>query len=163
MIIRLIKIALVLAIGLFGTIAAFTNITISEVTSGAVAAAVSMQDTFQHPNTMWRAIENPTIVGILFGLIVLGEAVGGVLCLWGGYRLWNVRSAPATVFNGAKTMALAGCAVVALLYLLGFLAILGEWFLMWQAQKLNVLPDALRAFVPAMLVLMYLSTPDSDA
>ncbi|MEE8370914.1 MAG: DUF2165 family protein [Sphingomonadales bacterium] len=51
---------------------------------------------------------------------------------------------------------------IALLYLVGFLAIVSEWFMMWSTKGLNVLPDALRSFVPAMLVLMYVSTPDAD-
>jgi predicted small integral membrane protein len=33
---------------------------------------------------------------------------------------------------------------------------------MWSTQGLNVLAEAHRAFVPAMLILMYLSTPDTD-
>ena len=162
MIIRHAKIALVLGVGLFAALAAFTNLTISEVTFPVVRDAVGMGDVIHHPNVNWRAIESPFVAGILFALIVLAEAVGGVLCLWGGFRLWRARAATATRFDEAKSMALAGLAVIALLYLVGFLAILGEWFLMWSTQGLNVLADSLRAFVPAMLVLIYLSMPEAE-
>jgi predicted small integral membrane protein len=162
MIIRCAKIALVLGVGLFAGLAAFTNLTITEVTLGAVRGAVGMGDVVQHPNVQWRAVESTTFSAILFWMIVLAEVAGGMLCFLGSYRLWRVRSAPASGFNEAKSLALAGLAVITLLYLVGFLAILSEWFVMWSTQGLNVLPDAHRAFVPAMLILMYLSTPDVD-
>ncbi|MEE8370773.1 MAG: DUF2165 family protein [Sphingomonadales bacterium] len=76
MTIRLIKIALIIGVGLFGALAAFTNISISEITSGAVKGAVGMGDVIQHPNVQWRAIESPAIAGALFWLIVLAEAAG---------------------------------------------------------------------------------------
>ncbi len=162
MIIRYAKICLVLGVGLFGLLAAFTNMMIPEITYAAVQRAVGMGDVIQHSNVGWRAVASPTFAAILFGLIVLVEFGGGVLCLWGGYQLWRVRAAPAAKFNSTKSSALTGLVVIALLYLVGFLVILSEWFLMWSTQGLNVLPDALRAFVPAMLILIYLSTPDAD-
>ncbi len=162
MIIRCAKIALVLGVGLFAGLTAFTNLTITEINLGAVRNAIAMGDVVQHPNLQWRAVQSPAFSAVLFWMIVLAEAAGGLLCFLGSYRLWQVRSAPASGFNEAKSLALAGLAVIALLYLVGFLAILGGWFVMWSTQGLNVLPDAHRAFVLAMLVLMYLSTPDVD-
>ncbi|MEE9210396.1 MAG: DUF2165 domain-containing protein [Kiloniellales bacterium] len=162
MIIRCAKIALVFGVGLFAGLAAFTNLSITEVTLGAVRGAVAMGEVVQHPNLQWRAVHSPAFSAVLFWAIVAAEAGGALLCLVGGYRLWRARSAPASGFNEAKSWALAGLAVVTLLFLVGFLAILSEWFVMWSTQGLNVLAEAHRAFVPAMLILMYLSTPDTD-
>ena len=153
------KIILVLAMGLFLTLAAFNNCMTLQGTFVAVKSAVDMQGTFKVPVLMWRAIENPTLIWLCVAAIVITEAVAGLLCLWGAYRLWAARASAAN-FNAAKTTAMLGLTLCAVLYLLGFQAIAGEWFMLWQNRTAPTLDEAFRNFASAILVMLWLNTVD---
>jgi predicted small integral membrane protein len=144
---------------LFLTLAALGNITMPDGGYGAVATAVGMEGTSQHPNAMWRAIQAPALIWIVFAGIVLLEIVGAVLCWIGAARMWAARGSAAT-FTAAKRMAHLGLGVTACLYFIGFMAIAQEYFLMWQNQELDVLQDAFRMFASAALLSLWLSIDD---
>jgi predicted small integral membrane protein len=151
--VKTIKIILVAGVALFLTLAVLGNVTMSDVGFGAVKTAVSMETTFKHPAVMWRAVTSPGLVYAIFGLIVLVEAIGAVLCWIGAARMWGARK-DGGAFHRAGDMARIGLGVTAALYFIGWLVIASEWFEMWQSQQLNVLPDAFRIFAAAMLILL---------
>ncbi len=153
------KIFLVFGMGLFLTLAAFNNSMTLEGTFGAVKSAVDMQGTFKVPVLMWRAIESPILIWLCVAAIIITEAVAGLLCLWGAYRLWAARSTGAA-FNSAKAPAMLGLSLAAVLYLVGFQAIAGEWFLLWQNRAAPTLDEAFRNFASAVLVMMWLNVAD---
>ncbi|MGD9843207.1 MAG: DUF2165 family protein [Steroidobacteraceae bacterium] len=157
--IRVCKVVLVLSVGLFLTLAAINNLLGLDGAFGAVKGAVDMQATFKVPTLMWRAIESPALVWLCVAGIVIAELVGGLLCLWGAIRLWSAR-ATAAAFNSAKSTAIVGLSVCAILYGLGFLAIGGEWFMLWQNRGSPTLDEAFRQFVWPMLVMIWLNTAD---
>ncbi|MBI1731953.1 MAG: DUF2165 domain-containing protein [Gammaproteobacteria bacterium] len=156
---RIIKTLLVAGMALMLTLAAFGNITMSDGGYGAVQGAIGMQTTFQHPNAMWRAIESPMLIWLAFGLIVLCETAGAVLCWIGAARMWQGRASKEQ-FAAAKATAYLGLGVAACLYFIGFLVIAQEYFLMWQSTELNVLQDAFRFFASAVLISLWLNTDD---
>ena len=153
------KVLLVLAMGLFLTLAAFNNSMTLDGTFAAVKSAVDMQGTFKVPVLMWRAIENPVLIWLCVAAIVITEAVAGVLCLWGAYRLWGARNS-GSAFNAAKSTAMVGLSLCAVLYLLGFQAVAGEWFLLWQNRTALTLDEAFRNFASAVLVMLWLNVSD---
>jgi predicted small integral membrane protein len=157
---KLIKIVLVAGVALFLTLAVLGNVMMSDVAIGAVKTAVGMETTFKHPAVMWRAITNPVWVYVIFGCIVLSEAIAAVLCWTGTFRLWAARKDSAAFVRAAGT-ARIGLGVTAALYFLGWLVIASEWFEMWQSQQLNVLPDAFRIFAAVMLILFLVSERES--
>ena len=157
---KLIKIVLVAGVALFLTLAVLGNVTMSDVAIGAVKTAVGMETTFKHPAVMWRAITNPVWVYVIFGCIVLSEAIAAAVCWTGAYRLWAARKDSAAFIRAAGT-ARVGLGVTAALYFLGWLVIASEWFEMWQSQQLNVLPDAFRIFGAVMLILLLVSERES--
>jgi predicted small integral membrane protein len=128
----------------------------SDVAIGAIKTAVGMETTFKHPAAMWRAVTSPFWIYVLYGVIVLSEAIAAALCWMGAFRLWAARSDSAA-FVRATTTARIGLGVTAALYFLGWLVIASEWFEMWQSQQLNVLPDAFRIFGSVMLILLLVS------
>jgi predicted small integral membrane protein len=85
------------------------------------------------------------------------------LCWWGGLRLARVVSAPADVFNRAKNVAIGALALALLMWLVAFLAVGGEWFLMWQSKSWNGQEAAFRMFTMIGIVLLLLAQPDTDA
>jgi len=153
------KIMLVFGMGLFCALAAINNTLSLNGTFGAVKSALDMQGTFKVPALMWRAIENPVYIWIAAAGIIACEAVAGVICLLGAARMWSARSS-AAAFNEAKKTAILGLSVAAALYLVGFQAIAGEWFMLWQNPAAHTLDEAFRDFGLALLTMLWLKTSD---
>ncbi len=156
---RIGKILLVAGMGLFLGLAALNNIMMSAGGYGAVAAAIGMETTFKDPAAMWRAVTSPALIWAALGVIVLAEAAGAFYCLKGALGMWSARST-ADGFNSAKSNALLGLTIAAVLYSVAFLAVAQEWFMMWQSTEVNVLPSAFRHFASAMLIMIWVNTPD---
>ncbi len=157
-----IKILLVAAMALFLTMTTFDNLTMPDVGLGAVSAAMSMETTFKHPAAMWRAVSGKGPAVVIFGGIILFEAIAAVLCWAGAIRMWRARL-DSSAFARAAATANLGLALVALLYFGAFLVIGTEWFLMWQSQQLGVaLEVAFRMFVAAVLIMMCIALVHDD-
>lgn len=160
---RIGKVLMVLALGLFMLLAAFNNIlTLGDKpfsANGAVAMTIGMQETGQHPNLMWRAIESPVVVWVgAFG-IVIAEIVAGALALWGALNMWKARAASSVDFHASKKKGLEGLTVMAVLYLLGFQAIAGEWFMVWQTPAPTINASFINLAM-ALLVMIWVNTAD---
>ena len=156
---RIGKTVLVFGMGLFLSLAALNNSLTLHGTFGAVKSAVDMQGTFKVPVLMWRAFENPLYIWMAAIGIIAFEAVAGVVCLLGAFRMWSAR-ASAAAFGAAKSTALAGRSIACTLYLVGFQAIAGEWFMLWQNREAHTLDEAFRDFGLAMLTMLWVRTPD---
>jgi predicted small integral membrane protein len=65
------------------------------------------------------------------------------------------------VFARAKSTAIAGLTLALVLWLLAFISIGGEWFLMWESATWNGLSAALRVFAVTGIVLLLLVQPEA--
>jgi predicted small integral membrane protein len=157
--VKLVKIVLVAAMALLLTLTVVNNILMPKAAFGAISMALGMESTFKNPLAMWRAINDPLLLWTVYGIIVLAEGAAAALCWFGAVRMWNARNS-GHCFNLAKATALLGLGITANFYLLGWLVFANEWFEMWQSQKMNVLPDAFRLFSEAMLIMLWVNTPD---
>jgi predicted small integral membrane protein len=145
--------------GLFLCLAAMNNTLDLQGTFGAVKSALDMQGTFKVPVLMWRAIENPWQVWLCVSVIILCEAAAGLLCVLGSARMWLARSSGAA-FEAAKSTAMVGLTIAAALYFIGFHAIAGEWFMLWQNRASANLQEAFRNFAAAMLMMLWVHNRD---
>ncbi len=157
--IRTLKTLLVAGMALVLTLAVLGNLTMPHTGYAAVSTAMGMQTTYRNPHAMWRAIQDPVLIWVAFGLIVLSEATGAAWSWAGAVRLWRSRGQK-ELFAAAKSTAYLGLGVAACLYFIVFLVIAQEYFLMWQSTKLNVLQDAFRLFAAAILIALWLGTDD---
>ncbi|MBN9009580.1 MAG: DUF2165 family protein, partial [Rhizobiales bacterium] len=66
-----------------------------------------------------------------------------------------------TDFNRAKTIAIVGLSLGFLLYAVGFVAVGGEWFAMWQSQIWNGQQKAFEFLTMISAVLIFLALPDT--
>jgi predicted small integral membrane protein len=135
----------------------FGNITDYETNHAFVRHVLAMDTTFGSPNTSWRAITSPTIVTIAYLLIILWEAVTALVLLAGLVAWLRRREEP------ARRLSSTGWVMQVLLFGGGFIAIGGEWFVMWQSKDWNGLSAAFQNFVVAALGLILLHAGKREA
>ena len=69
-------------------------------------------------------------------------------------------SAPVAAFERAKRVAISALGLALLMWLVAFLSVGGEWFLMWQSKTWNGEPAAFRMFTVIGIVLVLLAQPE---
>lgn len=161
-VIRAAKIAMVAAIALFATVVAFGNITDYGTNFAFVQHVLSMDTIFERSTIRYRAIDSPALHHLAYGIIIATEALTAVLCWIGAYALLRRLRAAATTFNRAKAFAVAGLTLGFLLWQVGFMAIGGEWFGMWQSKSWDGVPSAFRFVMVIMVVLIVVVLPDGE-
>jgi predicted small integral membrane protein len=97
-----------------------------------------------------------------YAIIIAAEAATALLCGVGGFRLLTAMRDPHR-FHGAKGTAIAGLALGFVLWFAGFIAIGGEWVLMWRSAVWNGQEAAFRLAVILGIVLIYLIQPEGQA
>ena len=96
-----------------------------------------MDSTFPGNRGMWRALNSPAWHTMFYLLIIGWEGTTMPLLWWGGIRLTRTLHGPAATFHRAKTLAIAALTLGMLMWLVAFLTVGGEWFLMWQSRQWN--------------------------
>lgn len=162
MITRLSKILLVAGIGLFYTLVVFDNLTDFDSNYQFVRHVLMMDSTFPGNHGMWRAISNPGAHLVFYWLIIAWEFASMVLAWWGAAKLVLALRRPAADFQTAKCVAIIALTVSMLMWLVAFLEIGGDWFLMWQSRTWNGQEEAFRMFVIIGVVLVLLLQPDTE-
>ena len=154
MILRLVKVVLVLAVGLYYFLVVFNNLTDYGTNYQFVRHVLTMDSTFPGNHGMWRALDSPAWHTAFYLSIILWEVVTLLLCVWGGLRLAKAVRLSAPQFNQAKRVAIAGLTLGLAMWLLAFLSVGGEWFLMWQSKIWNGQEAAFRMFTILGIVLL---------
>jgi predicted small integral membrane protein len=118
-----------------------------------IAANSPMADHAVTTQPLWRT---------MFWLMVAGEGLTATLFLWGTFELFGARTHKARLFHEAKRFVFAGVGCAFLIWFVGFLAVGGEWFAMWQSQVWNGQQAAFRIFMSILLVSMFVVLPDCE-
>jgi predicted small integral membrane protein len=156
MILRTAKATLVFAIALYSTLIVLNNVTDYTSNFQFVRHVLMMDSTFPNNDAMWRAINSPATHALFYITIIIWESLTMILCWWGGVKLVRNLKAPAATFSQAKSVAIAGLTLSMLIWLVAFLTIGGEWFLMWQSKTWNGQEAAFRMFTIVGIVLIFL-------
>ena len=106
---RMTKILLSLTLAAFALVVAYDNLIDYGSNFAFVRHVLSMDTTFPGNALLDRAITRPWIWHVGYVLIIVGEAVTGVLLLLGSIVLWRARRSPASAFQAAKRWVVAGC------------------------------------------------------
>jgi predicted small integral membrane protein len=159
---RVAKIALVLAVALFYSVVVFNNLTDYDSNYQFVHHTLMMDSTFPNNHAMWHAVNSPTIHTIFYISIILWESITMILCWWGALRLARAATTTAATFNQAKRISVVALTVGLLMWLVAFLIVGAEWFLMWQSKSWNGQEAAFRMFTIMGIILVFLALPDSD-
>jgi predicted small integral membrane protein len=156
MTLRIAKATLVFAIALYSTLIVLNNITDYASNFQFVRRVLMMDSTFPNNDAMWRAINSPATHTLFYITIIIWESLTMILCWWGGVKLVRNLKAPAASFSQSKSVAIAGLTLSMLIWLVAFLTIGGEWFLMWQSKTWNGQEAAFRMFTIVGIVLIFL-------
>lgn len=159
--VRLSKILLVAAAGIFCLLVGYNNIVDYGSNFMFVQHVLTMDTTF--PNNAVRAeraILDPQLHRAAYWIIITAELLIGVTCLVGALRLLVSLRAAAERFNAVKSIAIVGLAGGMLFWFFGFIVVGGEWFQMWQSQIWNGQESAFRFIGSIGLILVFLSLED---
>jgi len=162
MILRTIKLLLVFGIALYYALVVFNNLTDYGSNYQFVRHVLMMDSTFPGNKGMWRAINSPLIHTAFYVSIIGWETLTVILCWAGSVRLLKALSKSAEEFHRAKGVAIAGLTLSLLMWLIAFLSVGGEWFLMWQSRNWNGQEAAFRMFTVVGIVLVLLVQRDAD-
>jgi predicted small integral membrane protein len=162
MITRCAKLILLAGIALFMTLVVFNNLTDFDSNYEFVRHVLSMDSTFPGNHGMWRALRSPAFhLAFYFGIIAW-EIANMILLWWGLARLARALRRTSSTFNAAKGVAVMALTLSMSMWLVAFLDVGGEWFLMWQSHTWNGQEPAFRMFAAVGLVLLIVMQPDAE-
>jgi predicted small integral membrane protein len=162
MTLRTIKLLLVFGVAIFYSMVVFNNITDYGSNYEFVRHVLMMDSTFPGNRGMWRAINTPLLHTAFYVSIITWETISMLLCWWGGLRMAQALRGTATAFHQAKRVSIVALTLSLLMWLVAFLAVGGEWFLMWQSKTWNGQDAAFRMFTVVGIVLLLVAQPDSE-
>ena len=162
MITRTAKILLLAGIALFYTLVVFNNVTDFNSNYQFVRHVLSMDSTFPDNHGMWRALPWPAFHLGFYISIIAWEAATVILLWWGVVRLTRALRRSPAAFNAAKRVAVMALTLSMLMWLVAFLDIGAEWFLMWQSHTWNGQEAAFRMFAVVGVVLLILIQPENE-
>jgi predicted small integral membrane protein len=162
MITRTAKLMLLAGIALFYTLVVFNNLTDFNSNYQFVRHVLMMDSTFPGNHGMWRALPSPAFHMVFYISIIAWETATMILLWWGTVRLARALRLPAADFNLAKRLPVMALTLSMLMWLVAFLTVGAEWFLMWQSHTWNGQEAAFRTFAVVGLVLLILLQPESE-
>lgn len=162
MITRAAKLLLLSGIALFYSLVVLNNLTDFGSNYQYVQHVLAMDTTFPGNHGMGRALTSPVAHLVFYLGIIAWEGATTILLWWGVARLLRALRRGADAFNAAKRIPVMALTLSMLMWLVAFLAVGGEWFLMWQSHTWNGQEEAFRMFAIAGLVLLILLQPDAE-
>jgi predicted small integral membrane protein len=163
MTLRVAKVVLVFSVAIFYSLVVLNNTTDYDSNYQFVRHVLMMDSTFPGNRGMWRAINLPAWHTIFYLAIIGWETLTMILCWWGGLTMaWALGRAPGA-FQEAKRVAIAALTFGLVMWLVVFLSVGGEWFLMWQSKAWNGQDAAFRMFTVIGIVLLFVVQPEAEA
>jgi predicted small integral membrane protein len=162
MTLRAAKVSLIFAVALFYSLVVLGNTTDYNSNFQFIRHVLMMDSTFPGNRAMWRALNSPAWHTMFYLSIIAWEATTMVLLWRGGIRLARTLRAPAETFNQAKRTAIVALTLSLLMWLVAFLTVGGEWFMMWQSKQWNGQDPAFRMFTVVGIVLLLVAQPETE-
>jgi predicted small integral membrane protein len=159
---RLVKLLLLGGVAFFCSLVVFNNLTDFPSNYRFVQHVLVMDTTFPGNHRMWRAVTSAAAEYWSYVGIIVWEIVTTILLWWGVVVLLRAIRSPARNFEAAKRIPLMALTLSLLMWLVGFISVGGEWFLMWQSHVWNGEDAAFRDFAIVGIVLLVFMFPEPD-
>lgn len=162
MLTRCCKLALSAGVALYLTLIVLNNLTDFAANRVFVAHVLAMDTIPADSPLRWRALPGQAAQLLFYGILIAWEAAAAGLGWLGTACLARALHARAADFRRARQWAVAALTLGCLLWLVAFLTVGGEWFLMWQSPTWNGQNAAFRMFTVTALVLLFLNQPEEE-
>lgn len=160
---RTAKMLLLAGVALYYTLIVINNLTDFDSNYEYVRHVLSMDTTLPGNHGMWRALTSPAWHLAFYWVIIAWEIATMILLWWGVVSLFQALRRPAAAYNAAKRVPVLALTLSMLMWLVAFLTVGAEWFLMWQSHTWDGRESAFRMFVVAGLVLLILLQPETES
>ena len=157
---RLIKIFFSCTVGLYISLVCFNKIFDYNSNFQFVSMVAKMDDTFSKQMNGWRSINNVFLHNVLFIAIIAWELLISILLFTGVFSMIKKLKSSAIEFKNAKKYTSCGLSLGVLLWFTIFIAIGGEWFLMWQSKNWNAQSTAFSLTCCFLLFLIHHNQDD---
>jgi Predicted small integral membrane protein len=160
------KAGLMMSVGLFGLLVAWTNVMAYGINYQFVQHVLSMDALAKWAQVdalTERALTDPKLHQLAYAGIIAAEFAVGLLCSVGGFLLLiaTFSRKPMHICRG-KAFALAGCGMGIAVWYLGFAVIGAEYFAMW-ASDWNGQTTAYAFSAMFLLSMIYVAQPEARA
>jgi len=159
---RIAKLLLLAGIALFYSIVVFNNLADFNSNFQLVRHVLIMDTTIPGNQGMWRALTSPTADYSFYLAIIVWEMVTAILLWLGCVAILRAIRSPAMQFEAAKRIPVIALTLSLLMWLVAFISVGGEWFLMWQSHAWNGEETAFRDFTIVGIVLLVFMFPERD-
>jgi predicted small integral membrane protein len=109
----------------------------------------------------WRAITSSAIQNVAYVLIIVWEVLTALVLIW-AFVAWVGALRRRGGYDRPRRLCTLGWTMVLLLFAGGFIAIGGEWFVMWQSSDWNGLDPALQNVIIAGVALILAHLPTRE-
>ncbi len=157
---RVAKLLLLCGVALFYTLVVFNNLTDFNSNYLFVHHVLSMDTTFPGNQGMWRALPLPAEHLAFYWGIIAWETVTMLLLWVSAWRMLRTMGRSGEDFLFAKQLAIGALTLSMLMWLVAFLCVGAEWFLMWQSKVWNGQEAAFRMFVVVGIVMVLMMMKD---
>jgi predicted small integral membrane protein len=159
---RIAKLSLLAGVAFFYSLVVFNNLTDFNSNYQLVHHVLIMDTTFPGNQGMWRALTSPAADHAFYIAIIVWEIVTVILLWMGCVALLRAIPRPAANFEAAKRIPIIALTLSLLMWLVAFISVGGEWFLMWQSHVWNGQENAFRDFTMVGIVLLLFMFPEQD-
>ena len=128
---RAAKTVIIGSLAVFGLLVAFNNITDYASNFTFVRHTLSMDTTFPGNALKWRAISSPLLWHGIYGFIIVGEALTGLIFACAALQMARAIRADAVRFGQACALVPSGTALGFPLLFFGLSVVCAEWFVLW--------------------------------
>ena len=158
---RLIKIFFSCSVALYTSLVCFNNIVDYDSNFQFINMVAKMDDTFSKEKSGWRSVNNLTVHNILFVIIIVWEFLISLFLVLGAAAMIKKFNADPAEFRNAKKYSAIGFSLGVLLWFTVFIAVAGEWFLMWQSKNWNAQSTAFLLTCCFLLFLIHHKMEDA--
>lgn len=154
---RILKIGLSFSASVYMFFVVFNNLFDYDSNYQFVNHIASMGEVFSKQTNAWRAIQSPVLHHIMYLLIIIWEVFVFLLLAIGTFQMLAAIRADGSTFEKAQVKSKSGFVCGVILWFMVFVAVGGEWFLMWQSEKWNGQQNAFFLTISFLLFANYLN------
>lgn len=153
--VRLSKIVMTGGLALWAFLVTLGNVTDYDSNGQFVRHVLAMDTVFADSTLTWRAITSPAVQTLAYWAIIATEGLTSLAFLAATVLMARSLRADRAAFQRAKSAAAIGVTLAFGLWFIGFMAIGGEWFAMWQSSDWNGQDAAFRFTLVVLAVAVY--------